>query len=385
MMKRILVLLSILSAGLFTAQAQDAYFTMDDMPDLVKCLPAPPDTTSLDFVHDVMRYMWGKEMRSDLQRAAIAERDAIWNLDTLAAIFSEPFGMKISPETTPEIYKAFVNGVHTIGLIRIRPKAYYMRKRPFERFQEHMLTYWEEDDLRGEGSYPSGHTIRGWSAALILAEINPAAANAIYARGWDYGVSRVIAGAHWQSDVDASRPAASIGYALLQTSPAYKEQMDKARKELAIYKAVDKYLAENLGSQYSQGDVCIPFYTYVAVDESNKKDLQVAGDFWVFNYDVAGDVLNTVSGGNHPGKMHLKQNADGSYTVTSFDAVADGAKFVSSATRIFGKNYQDFQSANSDQQKREEIRQDAISCYVAEHQIPVSSYKDYGREASPIR
>ena len=384
-MKRILILLSILSTGLFTARAQEAYFTMDDMPDLVKCLPAPPDTTSLDFVHDVMRYMLGKEMRSDLQRAAIAERDAIWNLDTLAAIFSEPFGMKISPETTPEIYKAFVNGVHTIGLIRIRPKAYYMRKRPFERFQEHMLTYWEEDDLRGEGSYPSGHTIRGWSAALILAEINPAAANALYARGWDYGVSRVIAGAHWQSDVDASRPAASIGYALLQTSPAYKEQMDKARKELAINKAIDEYLAGNLGSQYSQGDVCIPFHTWMTVDESNKKDLQVAGDFWVFNYDVAGDVLNTVSGGNHPGKMHLKQNADGSYTVTSFDAVADGAKFVSSATRIFGKNYQDFQSANSDQQKREEIRQDAISCYVAEHQIPVSSYKDYGREARPIR
>jgi acid phosphatase (class A) len=97
MMKRILILLLILSAGLFTARAQEAYFTMDDMPDLVKCLPAPPDTTSLDFVHDVMRYMWGKEMRSDLQRAAIAERDAIWNLDTLAAIFSEPFGLKISP------------------------------------------------------------------------------------------------------------------------------------------------------------------------------------------------------------------------------------------------------------------------------------------------
>ena len=384
-MKRILILLSILSAGIISAQAQDAYFTMDDMPDLVKCLPAPPDTTSLDFVNDVMRYMWGKEMRSDLQRAAIAERDAIWDLDTLAAIFSEPFGMKISKEATPEIYKAFVNGVHTIGLIRVRPKAYFMRKRPFDRFQEHMLTTWEEDDLRGEGSYPSGHTIRGWSAALILAEINPAAANAIYARGWDYGVSRVIVGAHWQSDVDASRPAASIGYALLQTSPAFKEQMDKARKELAINKAVDKYLAESLGSQYSQGDVCIPFHTYMAVDESNKKDLQVAGDFWVFNYNVAGDVLNTVSGGNHPGKMHLKQNADGSYTVTSFDAVADGAKYVSSATRIFGKNYQEFQTANSNQQKREEIRQDAISCYVAEHQLPVSSYKDYGWDARPIK
>ena len=232
-MKRILVILSIITAGLFCAKAQKPYFSIDDMPDLVKCLPAPPDTTSLTFMHDVMRYMWGKEMRGDAKRAAVAERDAIWDLDTLAAIFSEPFGLKIDKVTTPEIYNAFMRGVKTIEVIRIRPKAHYMRKRPFDRFQEHMLTIWEEDELRGEGSYPSGHTIRGWSAALILAEINPAAANEIFARGWEYGESRVIVGAHWQSDVDASRPAASIGYSLLQTNPAYREQMDRARKEFA--------------------------------------------------------------------------------------------------------------------------------------------------------
>ena len=240
-MKRFLILLCVLVSSISAAQAQETYFTIDDMPDLVKCLPAPPDTTSLDFAHDVMRYMWGKTMRSDICRAAVAERDAIWNLDTLAAIFSVPFGKKIDKDETPEIYKAFVRGVSTIELIRIRPKAHFMRKRPFDRFQEHMYTTREEDELRGEGSYPSGHTIRGWAAALILAEINPAAANDLYARGWEYGESRVIVGAHWQSDVDASRPAASIGYSLLQTSPAYREQMDKARMEFAALDVNDGY------------------------------------------------------------------------------------------------------------------------------------------------
>ena len=232
-MKRILAILTVLSSCLVGARAQETYFTIDDMPDLVKCLPAPPDTVSLTFSHDVMRYLWGKTMRADAARAAVAARDAIWDLDTLAAIFSEPFGLKIDKETTPEIYKAFVQGVKTIELIRIRPKAYFMRKRPFDRFQEHMYTTWEEDELRGEGSYPSGHSIRGWSAALLLAEINPANAGQLYARGWDYGESRVIVGAHWQSDVDASRAGASIGYSLLQTSPAYREQMEKARQEYA--------------------------------------------------------------------------------------------------------------------------------------------------------
>ena len=239
-MRKLISIVALLCACAWVSRAQGTYFSIDEMPDLVKCLPAPPDTTSIDFAHDVMRYMWGKTMRQDAERAAVAERDAIWDLDTLAAIFSEPFGLEISKEATQEIYKAFFNGIATIELIRIRPKAHFMRKRPFERMGEHMYTVWEEESLRGEGSYPSGHTIRGWSAALILSEINPAAANELFKRGWDYGESRVIVGAHWQSDVDASRPAASIGYSLLQTAPAYREQVARAREEFVriIYKQV---------------------------------------------------------------------------------------------------------------------------------------------------
>jgi acid phosphatase (class A) len=230
-MKKILFVITLSLLGLVAARAQETYFTIDEVPDLVKCLPAPPDTVGTDFDHDILRYMWGKRMRLDAERAAEADRDAIWDLDTLAAIFSEPFGLEISAEKTPEIYKVFVNGISTIAIARVRPKAHFHRLRPFEYFQEHLLTVWEEESLRGEGSYPSGHTIRGWAAALILTEINPAAANALFARGWRYGENRVIVGAHWQSDVDASRPAASIGYSFLQTSPAYRAQMEKAKKE----------------------------------------------------------------------------------------------------------------------------------------------------------
>ena len=246
-MKQTVIILSLLVAGCFTVQAQeqtpvqakakayeqDTYFTMDEMPDLVKCLPAPPDTTDPAFANDVMRYEWGKMMRSDAKIAARVERDAIWVLDTLVTIFSEPFGLKITAKDTPAIYKALTKGIYTGQLIRVRPKAHFHRIRPFEYFNEHVLNPWEEGELRGEGSYPSGHTIRGWLAALILAEINPAAANELYARGWEYGVIRVISGAHWQSDVDASRPIASITYSLLQTSPEFRRQMDKAKKEFA--------------------------------------------------------------------------------------------------------------------------------------------------------
>ena len=46
-----------------SAQKNDTtlYFTVDEMPDLIKCLPAPPDTCSAEFTNDILRYMWGKQ------------------------------------------------------------------------------------------------------------------------------------------------------------------------------------------------------------------------------------------------------------------------------------------------------------------------------------
>lgn len=229
--RKILLPLLLLCSLNLRAQQIHTYFTIDEMPDLVKCLPAPPDTLSDGFTYDILRYFWGKAQRQDPVRAAIADRDAVWSLPVLFTSFNEAFGMELSPEKTPQIWKLLEESISTMELIRVRPKAHYKRLRPFERFNEHVMTLWEEDILRGEGSYPSGHTIRGWGVALVLSEINPDAADALFARGWMYGESRVIVGAHWQSDVDNSRAAASIAYAKVQTSGEYRSQVEKAKAE----------------------------------------------------------------------------------------------------------------------------------------------------------
>lgn len=214
-----------------TGSTVPTYFTMDQMPDLITCLPAPPAMGTPAFAYDSTRYEWGKVQRLDSLRARMAERDAVWILDSVFTTFNRPFGMDLSPEKTPEIWTLLMTSLTTTDLIRVRPKAHFHRIRPFEYFGDHMFTEWEEKELRGEGSYPSGHTIRAWVTALLLSEINPDAANAIYARAWECGVSRVIVGAHWQSDVDASRVAASIAYSKLQTSPAFRARMERAKRE----------------------------------------------------------------------------------------------------------------------------------------------------------
>lgn len=237
--KQLILPVVALACAALSMNAQNAvqpYFTTHELPNLIKCLPPPPDTIGEHFVHDIMRYMWGKQQRLDPERAAIARRDAVWSYEALFAEFNVPFGLTISRENTPEIWKLLETSLVTTDQMRVEPKAFYKRMRPYVRFHEHILTYDNEEDeveLGKEGSYPSGHTMRGWTTALLLAEINPAKADTIYARGWMYGESRVIVGAHWQSDIDATRVAASIGYASLHTSAAFREQMAKAQAEFA--------------------------------------------------------------------------------------------------------------------------------------------------------
>ena len=208
------------------------YIPQDKLPDVVQILPAPPQDPSADFDYDILRYMWGKQQRKDSLRLAMAVRDAVWNLDTTIVILSEPFGLKISKADTPAIYNVLSRGVTTIEGIRVKPKAHYFRIRPFAYFQEPSIFPQDDDWLAKEGSYPSGHTIRAWACAMVMAQINPAAAEAVFARAWESGVSRVISGCHWQSDVDASRPVASIGYSKLQTSQEFLIDMALAQAEL---------------------------------------------------------------------------------------------------------------------------------------------------------
>ena len=225
---------ALLMTAAVCAQAQskpEPYFSFRELPNMLKWAPAPPDTMGAAFTYDIMQYMWGKEMRQNKERADIAIRDAVYSLECIAQEFSEPFGLTISEENTPEIWKLLRDAKATCEAISGFPKYYYKRKRPFVRFQEPTATPEFEPELRRNFSYPSGHTILGWTSALLLTEINPERADTILARGMMYGESRVIVGAHWQSDVDAGRLAAAAAYARMHTSDRFLEQMRRARQE----------------------------------------------------------------------------------------------------------------------------------------------------------
>ena len=155
------------------------------------------------------------------------------------------------------------------------------------------------------------------------------------------------------------------------------------QQEITYFSAIDRYLVNEFGKQYAEGEHCVPFHSIVDVDERNAEDILVWGDFWVFNYNQSGDTLKCVSGGSHPGLMHIRQTDKG-FEVTSFDQVEDGSSFLPTAKKIFGGKFDVFQKINSDEQKREQLRADVLADYAQKHHLAVSLYQDFGWPAKKL-
>ena len=244
---RLFVLLTILTlcASLqVTAQNTErrpnntTYFSTNELPDPTVYLPVPPDTASTLFVGDFMRWIWGKSVRST-ERGRQASWESLYGVRRMATVYGEAMNMKITEEDTPAIWRLLQRVGETGNKATGKAKRKYMRVRPFARMNEHVWGEFDNEwDLRHNGSYPSGHTGFGWSTALALAEMAPEYQDTILRRGYEYGDSRVIVGAHWQSDVDAGRLAASAAFARLHTSTEYAEDLEDARAEYRRIKGI---------------------------------------------------------------------------------------------------------------------------------------------------
>ena len=115
----------------------------------------------------------------------------------------------------------------------------------------------------------------------------------------------------------------------------------------------------------------------VAEEDCETEIAWVWGDFWVFNYKIAGDTLKTISGGNHPCRLQIGELSDSLY-VMGYDPVEDGAGNDKSAREIFGKHYDVYQNMHSNEQVREAVRKEQLREYVKQNNLKVSCYQDYG-------
>jgi acid phosphatase (class A) len=195
-------------------------------------LPPPPKDGSPALTYDKAAYQEGYAMKGT-PRWQQATQDANLHVDNMAKIFSPVLGVTISASKTPATWSMLQNLLIMGGdYAPDAAKKFYMRTRPFVVFHHHTCQPADEAVLRKNGSYPSGHTSYGTLLALVLSEAKPERAKELAKRGYEFGQSRVICGAHWQSDVNAGRYVGAMEYARLQTVPAFIEQAKQVKAEL---------------------------------------------------------------------------------------------------------------------------------------------------------
>ena len=234
--KQFFSVLTLLFVWILCCQYADAqsryYYKADSLPNAVYYLPAPPDTSDMLFAADFYQWIWGKSMRPT-PRGAQASWESLYGVERMATVFGEALDITITKEETPAIWTFLQRTGSTGNRAVSRAKKHYMRVRPFARTNEHVAgEFDDEEGLRKNGSYPSGHTAHGWGAALAMAEMLPECQDTILRRGFEYGQSRVIVGAHWQSDVNAGYLASSVAFAFMHRHPDYARDLAAARAEV---------------------------------------------------------------------------------------------------------------------------------------------------------
>jgi acid phosphatase (class A) len=198
-----------------------------------------PPVPSPQSARQALDSAWAKQMLDlhDSGRWRRAIGDADLTFPAAAEIFSCALGVPISETQTPALYLLLRRTLTDLGLATYSAKNAYQRERPFMVNGEPICTPDDEQGLRSDGSYPSGHTAIGWGWALLLTELSPDHAEELLARGRAFGESRNVCNVHWYSDVVAGRLVAAGAVAKLHANDEFLEAMAAAQVDIDAVRA----------------------------------------------------------------------------------------------------------------------------------------------------
>ena len=213
----------------------EGYLSKNEIPNSLELIPPPPEDGSAAFLLDqeiAANYI----TLLDNERKNQAAKDAELAFPQATEAFNIILNIKITEETTPHLYMILRRTLADAGLSTYSAKNYYQRARPFMLNNMAICTPEDEEGLRKDGSYPSGHTAIGWAWALILAEVFPEQATVILKRGKQFGISRNVCNVHWHSDVVYGRMMGAATVAILHSNTDFIIDLEAAKKEINLIK-----------------------------------------------------------------------------------------------------------------------------------------------------
>jgi len=209
------------------AVAAGANYLPAGQPDAVVLLAPPPVAGSPEDKVDL-------ETAYAVASSATPEQVALSKDEVKLTIFhfGPAIGPWFQPGKFPKVEALFKEVEIESKAVTSIAKKHWQRIRPYHvdpvRFP-HPVEHEKATDF----SYPSGHSTRGTTFALLLAELFPAQREALLAKGREVGWLRVQGGVHYPTDAYAGRV---LGQALAReflASPSFQSDLAAAKAELA--------------------------------------------------------------------------------------------------------------------------------------------------------
>lgn len=207
---------------------QRGYLAPAARPDLTQVLAPPPAPGSPRALADAAIFDQSRALR-DTPRWALAAADV---KGSAFEHFETALGLRLTPETAP-ILNALLERAGDDRSVVGLAKDHWGTKRPYMGKDAAPVCEPKRPDLAANPDYPSGHAAFGEHVAMILAEVVPALADALYARGREYADSRWICGSHTVSAAEAGLMSGAVIYAAEHRSEAFRRDIEMARAEVA--------------------------------------------------------------------------------------------------------------------------------------------------------
>ena len=237
--------------GPATALSQSPYLQRRDF-DVVHLLPPPPAAGSPAEQNDIETVL-RMQSASSPERIKLAEDDATAGLAAFATVLGKDFDISKLPVVAAFFRKVgrdtqFATTIGKDCWERSRPFVSDTRIHPPGAMREQVLSRKGAANTAPHDSaspcppakptpaysysYPSGHATFGAMTAILLAQMVPEKRSELYARGWDFGDSRIVGGVHYPSDVEAGRIDAASLVTVMTLNHDFQADLSAAKAEL---------------------------------------------------------------------------------------------------------------------------------------------------------
>jgi acid phosphatase (class A) len=205
---------TMLSSAALAKDHGELYYLPQHTVDLAALLAGPPDDDSKLQEADarkVSQILLERTPADMAQAAADAHRNIF--------VFTPTLGPNFDAAHTPLTSALFEHASNDTEILIALAKEHFLRHRPPGAKQTHF-------------SYPSGHSAFAACTAILLSEMVPEKRGAIFARASIFAESRIIAGVHYPTDVEAGWISGTVVAQALLMQPKFQSDFKAAKAEV---------------------------------------------------------------------------------------------------------------------------------------------------------